>query len=111
MTSAPDDQVLAQLIEAAHRQTVARFEKEVAEGARDAQAELAEYRRQRRNYASLLRMNRIPDEAKALANQLLQAHNLVLDGVSGEAFERDVAKLLIRLYDAFIARATAQGSR
>lgn len=111
MTSAPDEHALAQLLEAARRETVERFEKEVAEGTRDAQAELAEYRRQQRDYTSLLRMNMTPEEAKVLAHRLLQTHNLVLHGTSLQSFEREVAQLLIRLYDDFIARTTNQGSR
>ena len=109
MPVSPDDRALAQLIEAAYRQTLARFEKEVAEGRRDPGAELAKYRRQRRDYASLLRINQVPEEAKALAEQLLQSHELELDAARRDAFERDVAALLIRLYDDFIA--AAQGNR
>lgn len=111
MAPEADNDTLAQLIEVAHHQTLARFEKEVFEGSRDPREELAEYRRRRRDYASLLRMGRVPDEAGSLAEQLLQSHNLVLSGAARQAFERDVAGLLIRLYDDFIVHATTQGSR
>lgn len=103
MPTDPSEDALSQLIEAAYRQTLARFEKEIAEGTRDAQAELGDYRRQRRNYASLLRLGQVPEEAKALADRLLQSHNLVLPVAVQDEFERDVARLLIRLYDEFIA--------
>lgn len=111
MAPAADSDKLAKLIEMAHRQTLASFEKEVSEGTRDPRKELAEYRRRRRDYATLLRMGRIPDEAGSLAEQLLQSHSLVLDGSARQAFDHDVAGLLIRLYDDFIERATNHGSR
>jgi len=101
----PDNAVLDQLIEAAYRQTLARFETEVRDGTRNALTELATYRQQRRDYVSLLRMESVPDEAHALAERLLQTHNLVLPAAMQKTFEMNVTRLLIRLYDDFIAAA------
>ena len=113
MSSDTDQELLTQLIEAAYRQTLASFDKEVAEGRRNPVEELAEYRRQRRDYASLLRSGRVPDEAKALADRLLESHGLSLPREARTRFESDVAGLLVRLYDAFILRSSSktQGSR
>lgn len=97
----PDSKALDQLIEAAYRQTLARFESEVESGSRDSTAELAEYRRQRRDYASLLRSGRIPEEAHTLAENLLHTHNLQVDDAFRFEFEQNLARMLIRLYDAF----------
>lgn len=90
------------LLEAAYEQTLARYHEEVARGERDAVAELAIYRKRRRDYATLLRLDTIPDEARQLAEQLLATHRLFLAPNARRAFERDTAFLLIRLYDAFI---------
>lgn len=111
MPAAPDEKALARLIEVAHHQTLARFEKETSEGTRDAPAELAEYRRQRRDYASLLRIGRIPEEARELSLRLLETQGIALPAAMREKFERDVTALLIRLYDEFIARTTSQDNR
>src|SRR5690606_17804575 len=101
-----------QLIEAAYRQTLARFREEVADGRRDALAELPAYRRRRRDYLTLRRLERIPEEARELAEQLLRTHGVNLDAAARETFEREVTDLLIRLYEAFIAHAQApQGNR
>lgn len=101
MSANPDSKALDQLIEAAYRQTLARFESEVESGNRDSTAELADYRRQRRDYASLLRSGRIPEEAHALAEKLLQTHNLSVEGAFRFEFEQNLTRMLIRLYDAF----------
>ncbi|HEX7029781.1 MAG TPA: hypothetical protein VF254_04235 [Gammaproteobacteria bacterium] len=97
------DEPLASLIEAAYRQTLARFDREVENGERDPQAEIGVYRRRRRDYESLLRMGDVPDEARELAARLLETHGL--QPASRRQFEEDVGRLLIRLYAAFIERA------
>lgn len=101
----------AQLLEVAYRQTLARFHDQVSKGERDPLVELPTYRKQRRNYATLLRLGTIPDEARELAEQLLNTHQLSLDSEARDAFERDTTSLLIRLYDAFIESANEYGSR
>ncbi|HEX6928929.1 MAG TPA: hypothetical protein VF267_06745 [Gammaproteobacteria bacterium] len=90
------------LIDATYRQALATFEKEIENGERDPAAELATYRRRRRDYASLLRLGQVPDEARELAGRLVETHDL---DNAGQPFEEAVTRLLIRLYDAFIARA------
>ena len=107
MPRTPDRPVLEQLIDAAYHQTLARFESEVADGRRDSHAELTDYRRRRRDYASLLRSGRIPEEAQTLAERLLQSHKLATSGEFRSEFEKDVARMLIRLYDAFAAHTEA----
>lgn len=113
MTSVPDKVALDQLLEAARRQALARFEKDVEAGKLDPAAEITKYRRQQRDYRTLLRMNRIPDEARGLASRLLQTHELALTAAMRQEFERDVTQLLIRLYDEFIAHSSnpPQGSK
>ncbi|HEX6927895.1 MAG TPA: hypothetical protein VF267_01500 [Gammaproteobacteria bacterium] len=112
------DSAAARLIEAAFRQTLARFEQEAASGARDPGAEIDVYRRRRRDYASLLRLEQIPEEARELAAHLLDTQGAAFDSLhqndfDRNDFDRDVARMLIRLYDAFIATAMNrdQGSR
>lgn len=97
------------LIEAAFRQTLARFDEEVRRGERNPAAELATYRRRRRDYATALRIDRVPDEARELAERLLAAHGMTPGPAARKTFERDVLRMLVRLYDAFAERA--QGSR
>lgn len=95
------------LIEAAYRQALARFEKEVADGERDPGAEIAVYRRRRRDYASLLRIGHVPDEARELAGRLLETQGA--KPASTREFEMDVGRLLVRLYTAFIEHAEKRG--
>ena len=106
--TAPD-----KLIDAAYAQTLARFKDEVARGERDVVAEMPEYRRRRRDYASLLRMGTLPEEARALAGQLLETHGMNLRDDARQEFERAVTQMLIRLYDAFIDSTAdpSQGNR
>lgn len=108
----PADPALAQLLAAAARQTRSRFEQEVREGKRDPVAELAAYKRQRRHYASLLRMGEIPVEARELAERLLDNNKLKPDPEQRRAFDIAVAEMLLALYADFIATGeSTQGSR
>ena len=101
---------LERILEAAHRQTLASFRDQVARGERNPVAERAEYRRRRRDYATCLRMDTVPEEARALAGRLLETHGLSLPPEARGEFERAVLKMLLRLYDAFLDE-TGQGSR
>lgn len=100
-----------QLVEAAYRQTLARFNEEVATGERDPVAELPAYRKRRRDYATLLRLDTVPEEARELTEQLLATHHLSLEPDARRSFERDIASLLIRLYEAFIRSAEERQER
>ncbi|HEX7046895.1 MAG TPA: hypothetical protein VF275_04935 [Gammaproteobacteria bacterium] len=108
MTPQSEDNQTQELIEAAYRQTLATFEQEVARGERDPLAEITIYRRRRRDYESLLRIGQLPDEARELAQRLLETHGLA--PASRQEFETEVARLLVRLYAAFIDCAERKGS-
>lgn len=99
------------LLEAAYTRTLASFEEEVRRGERDAAKEIGDYRRRRRDYATALRMDIVPGEAQQLAEKLRNTHGLELANAAQHEFEREVARMLVRLYDAFIDAARNQGSR
>lgn len=111
--SGHDGERRRQLLEAAYRQALAGFHDEVAHGRRNPVAEVAEYRRRRRDYATALRIENVPHEAKTLARRLRETHNLALDEEGVAEFDGQVTQMLVRLYDAFIAAAenTRQGNR
>jgi hypothetical protein len=104
--------VLQDLLDDAFSKALKKFSTDVERGEIDPARQQEEFRRRRRDYSSCLRIGQVPGEARALAAHLLQTQGFRLDDVAREAFEIDVARLLIRLYDAFIAKAgPAQGSR
>lgn len=106
------DARLDALLEAAFHETLKTFDAQVARGEIDPLQQCAEFRRRRRDYASSLRMGQVPAEADALARQLLRTHGLEPQDAPFDAFREDVTRLLIRLYDAFIARSEKpQGNR
>lgn len=95
---------LEQLLGAARQQTLAAFEKEVRDGERDPSAEAAEYHRRRRDYATWLRMEEVPEEARELASSLLSRHNMDPPVESRREFELAVTRMLMELYDEFLLR-------
>ena len=105
-------QDLEQLLVVAERQTLAAFDKDISEGKRNPLEETPDYLRRRRNYATWSRMDTAPEEARELAAQLLANRPLSLDEAERAEFELAVTRMLVRLYDQFLERATRnQGSR
>lgn len=99
------DPQLEQLVGAARQQTLAAFDKAVSEGERDPAAEIGEYQRRRRDYATWLRMEQPAPEARELAGSLLDRHGLAPDDASREDFELEITRMLLELYEEFIRRA------
>lgn len=96
---------LASLLDATYRDALAKFRRDVANGDIDLTAELPGFRRLRRDYATSLRLNDPPAAAVALADRLLGTQRLSLSADQRSEFALQTTRLLIRLYDTFIADA------
>lgn len=112
MPTTPEREERLVLLGSVRESALQEFESEVRKGKRNPQAELAEYRRRRRDYASWQRMEDAAPEARELA-QTLAAQLAPMNDPDMETFAREVNTMLLELYELFIERASreSQGSR
>lgn len=100
-----------QLLDAAFSRTLAQFRDEVRRGERHPAGEIGQYQRQQRDYASWLRRETPAPEAIELAGKLLGERRLELDETEFKAFALETTRMLIELYEAFLAEADQPGKR
>lgn len=107
------DPKLEQLLGAARQQTLAAFDREVGNRARDPEAEADVYRRRLRDYSTWLRMEQAAPEARELAASLLERHGITPGDVAREEFALALTAMLVELYGKFLERSatTRHGSR